>query len=64
MPPGAFRHVPVNGADPGATAPARPTRVPRPARAIVPLAVAPALRWLVAADSVPAGRPRRTGCDT
>ncbi|MDW5327895.1 A24 family peptidase [Plantactinospora sp. KLBMP9567] len=34
-----------------------------PAQGLALLCVAPALRWLVAAESVPYGQPRRSGCD-
>ncbi|AVT34977.1 prepilin peptidase [Plantactinospora sp. BC1] len=35
----------------------------RPVRWLALLTVAPVLRWLVAAESVPYGHPRRSGCD-
>ena len=49
-----------------------PAAVPRPAPAwparglavLAVLTVAPTLRWLVATESVPAGRSRRSACDT
>jgi leader peptidase (prepilin peptidase)/N-methyltransferase len=34
-----------------------------PVRVLAVLAVAPVLRWIVAVDAVPAGRPRRSACD-
>ncbi|GAA3744053.1 A24 family peptidase [Plantactinospora mayteni] len=34
-----------------------------PTRSLALLAVAPVLRWLVAAESVPYGQPRRSACD-
>lgn len=47
--------IPMSGAGPV---------TPWPARGLAVLAVAPLLRWLVAAESVPYGQPRRSGCDT
>ncbi|WP_407676240.1 prepilin peptidase, partial [Plantactinospora alkalitolerans] len=48
------RHEPVTGTDRAGS---------WPARVIAALTIAPALRWLVAAESVPYGQPRRSGCD-
>jgi leader peptidase (prepilin peptidase)/N-methyltransferase len=35
----------------------------RPLRLLAAVTIAPVVRWIVAADSVPAGTARRTGCD-
>lgn len=59
------RHEPVTGPQQVASRPARRTAaLAIAAPAIAALAIAPALRWLVAAESVPYGQPRRSGCDT
>ncbi|MGI5211391.1 prepilin peptidase [Plantactinospora sp. CA-290183] len=55
--------MPRTASRPSSPATTTPTAGARLGAAIAVLTVAPLLRWLVAAESVPPDRPRRAGCD-